>query len=98
MIIANILGGLFAIIGYQLLVFVPMVPFMILITLLVGFVFGSKLFSKSKLAPIFGTGFSFISVRFPELEVCGTAIQEERCIQQEEHFHLCFYRFVITHQ
>jgi len=58
MIIANILGGLFAIIGYQLLVFVPMLPFMILITLLIGFVFGSKLFSDSKLAPIFGTGFS----------------------------------------
>lgn len=58
MIIANILGGLFAIIGYQLLVFVPMLPFMILITLLVGFVFGSTLFSKAKLAPIFGTGFS----------------------------------------
>ncbi|MGK0425924.1 MAG: hypothetical protein ACJAUR_000017 [Ulvibacter sp.] len=58
MIIANILGGLFAIIGYKLLVFVPMLPFLILITLLVGFIFGSKLFSTSKLAPIFGTGFS----------------------------------------
>ena len=58
MIVANILGGLFAIIGYQLLVFVPMLPFMILLTLLVGFIFGNKLFSKSKLAPIFGTGFS----------------------------------------
>ena len=58
MIVANILGGLFAILGYQLLVFVPMLSFMILITLLIGFVFGSKLFSTSKLAPIFGTGFS----------------------------------------
>lgn len=58
MIAANILGGLCAILGYQLLVFVPMLPFMILITLLVGFVFGSKLFSKAKLAPVFGTGFS----------------------------------------
>ena len=58
MIVANILGGLFAIIGYQLLVFVPMLPFMILITLVVGFVFGSKLFSEAKIAPIFGTGFS----------------------------------------
>jgi hypothetical protein len=58
MIAANILGGLCAILGYQLLVFVPMLPFLILITLLVGFIFGSKLFSTSKLAPIFGTGFS----------------------------------------
>ena len=58
MIVANILGGLFAIIAYKLLVFVPMLPFMILLTLLVGFLFGSKLFSKAKIAPIFGTGFS----------------------------------------
>ena len=58
MIAANILGGLFAIIGYKLLVVVPLLPFMILLTLLVGFLFGSKLFSTSKLAPIFGTGFS----------------------------------------
>jgi hypothetical protein len=58
MIAANILGGLCAILGYQLLVFVPMLPFLILITLLVGFIFGSKLFSKAKLAPVFGTGFS----------------------------------------
>jgi len=57
-IIANLLGGLFAILGYQLLVFVPMLPFMILITLLIGFIFGGKLFSKAKLAPIFGMGFS----------------------------------------
>lgn len=58
MIAANILGGLFAIIGYKLLVMVPLLPFMILLTLLVGFLFGNKLFSTSKLAPVFGTGFS----------------------------------------
>lgn len=58
MIVANILGGLFAIIGYKLLVMVPMLPFMIILTLLVGFLFGSRLFSSSKIAPIFGTGFS----------------------------------------
>ncbi len=58
MIAANILGGLFAIIAYKLLVVVPLIAFMVLLTLLVGFIFGSRLFSKAKIAPIFGTGFS----------------------------------------
>ena len=57
-IVANILGGIFAILAYKLLVFVPLLSFLLLLTLFVGFVFGSKLFSKNKLAPIFGTGFS----------------------------------------
>jgi len=58
LIVANILGGLCAILGYKLLVIAPILPFMILMTLLVGFIFGNKLFSKAKIAPIFGTGFS----------------------------------------
>jgi hypothetical protein len=58
MVGANILGGLFAILAYNLLVIVPLLPFMILITLLVGLLFGSKLFSKNKFAALFGSGFS----------------------------------------
>ena len=58
LIVANILGGIMAIVAYKLLVVVPLLVFMLLLTLSVGFIFGSKLFSKSKLAPIFGTGFS----------------------------------------
>jgi len=57
-IIANILGGLFAILAYNLLVIVPLLVFMILLTLIVGFLFGRKLFSKHKYAPIFATGFT----------------------------------------
>ncbi len=58
MIVANVLGGVFGIFAYQLLVMVPNFTFMILITLLVGFVFGQKLFSESKYAGIFGSAFS----------------------------------------
>lgn len=58
LIVANILGGIFAILAYKLLIVVPLLTFMLLLTLFVGFLFGSKLFSKNKLAPIFGTGFS----------------------------------------
>ena len=58
LIVANVLGGLTAIIGYNLLTFVPLFIFMILITLFVGLLFASNLFSKKKIAPIFGTAFS----------------------------------------
>lgn len=58
LIVANLLGGVFAILAFQLLTIVPLLVFMLLLTLIVGFLFGSKLFSKNKLAPIFGTGFS----------------------------------------
>jgi len=58
MIVANILGGIVAIFAYKLLVVVPNFNFMILITLSVGLLFGAQLFSKNKLAPIFGSGFS----------------------------------------
>ena len=58
MIVANIVGGLFGILAYQLLVMVPNFTFMILITLLVGFIFAQRLFSESKYAGIFGSAFS----------------------------------------
>jgi hypothetical protein len=58
MIMANILGGLFGILAYKLLVIVPNFTFMILLTLLVGFAFAQRLFSDSKYAGIFGSAFS----------------------------------------
>jgi hypothetical protein len=58
MIIANILGGLFAILAYNLLVIVPLFPFMILLTLSAGLFFGARLFSTNKLAAVYGSGFS----------------------------------------
>ena len=58
MIIANIMGGLFAILSYNLLVIVPLLFFMILLTLNTGLFFGTRLFSTSKFAGVFGSGFS----------------------------------------
>lgn len=58
MIIANILGGIFGILAYKLLIMVPDFTFMILITLSIGLFFGSRLFSDSKYASIYGSGFS----------------------------------------
>lgn len=58
MVTANVLGGLFGILAYKLLVIVPNFTFMILLTLGIGIFFGSRLFSDSKYAPIFGSGFS----------------------------------------
>lgn len=58
MIASNILGGLFGILAYQLLVMVPDFSFMILLTLLVGFFFGGRLFSDNKYGAIYGSAFS----------------------------------------
>lgn len=58
MIIANILGGVFGILAYKLLVIVPNFTFMILVALCIGLLFGSRLFSDSKYAAIYGSGFS----------------------------------------
>lgn len=58
MIVANILGGIFGILAYKLLIIVPNFIFMILISLSIGLFFGSRLFSSSKYAGIFGSGFS----------------------------------------
>lgn len=58
MIVANVLGGLFGILAYRLLVVVPNFSFMIMVALCIGLFFGSRLFSESKYASIFGSGFS----------------------------------------
>lgn len=58
LIIANILGGIFGILAYRLLTIVPNFIFMILVALSIGLFFGSRLFSDSKYAGIYGSGFS----------------------------------------
>ena len=58
LIAANILGGIFGILAYRLLTIVPHFIFLILIALSVGLFFGSRLFSDSKYAGIYGSGFS----------------------------------------
>ena len=58
LIVANIMGGVFAILAYYLLTIVPNFAFMILLVFLAGLIFGQRIFSKDKLAPIFKSGFS----------------------------------------
>ncbi len=58
LIIANILGGIVAILGYNLLSTIPHFTFMILLVLSVGLMFGSLIFSSHKLAPVFSSGLS----------------------------------------
>ena len=58
MILGNLLGGIFAIVAYELVVMVPFYPYFVLMVLAVSLFFASKLFSKSPRAPLFGMGFS----------------------------------------
>lgn len=58
LIVANMGGGLAAIVAYNLLTIVPNLIFLGLLTLLTGLIFGEKLFSRKPLSMLFGTGFS----------------------------------------
>ncbi|HAW52147.1 MAG TPA: hypothetical protein DCX54_07450 [Flavobacteriales bacterium] len=58
MIIANILGGLLAIIAYQLICVFPNVIFIMLLTALVGLYCGKHLFSNDPKGAIYGSAFS----------------------------------------
>lgn len=58
MILGNLLGGIFAILAYELVVMVPFYPYFLLLVLAISLYFASILFSKSPKAPLFGMGFS----------------------------------------
>lgn len=55
---ANILGGVFGIIAYQILITVPNYFLYILLTISIAFFFITNLFSKKKIAPAFATSFN----------------------------------------
>ena len=58
MVIGNLLGGLFAIVAFEMLVMVPQYLFFILMVLATAIFFSSRLFSSSPKAPLFGMAFS----------------------------------------
>lgn len=60
LIIGNVVGGLASMLFYDLLVIVPEFSFMVLLTLVCALAFGSRLFSDSKWAPLFGMAFSTV--------------------------------------
>lgn len=60
MILGNVIGGAAAILVYELLVMVPKFGFLLLLTLLAGLAFGSRVFSGKKTAPLYGMAFSTV--------------------------------------
>ena len=58
MILGNLLGGIFAIALYELLVMAPHYLFFILMVTAISLYFASELFSTNPKAPLFGMGFS----------------------------------------
>ena len=60
LILGNLIGGIVAIIIYEMLVVVPLFSFMILVIILAGLFFASKLYSGKKTAPLYGMAFSTI--------------------------------------
>ena len=58
LIIGNTIGGLAAIVVYNLLTIVPEYSFLIMLVLLSGLIFGQYVFDKSPLASVYGMAFS----------------------------------------
>jgi hypothetical protein len=58
LIAGNVMGGLAAVVVYELLVMMPQFGFLLLLTLLGGLAFGGKLFSAAPTAPLFGMAYS----------------------------------------
>jgi hypothetical protein len=58
LILGNVMGGIAAIAMFELLTIVPEYVFMLLLTLLTGLFFGSRLMSESPKAPLYGMAFS----------------------------------------
>ncbi|MCF6224105.1 MAG: hypothetical protein L3J34_10305 [Flavobacteriaceae bacterium] len=58
LVVANVLGGIVAIVGYKLLSTIPNFTFMILLVLSVGLLFGNRIFSSHKLSQVFASGLS----------------------------------------
>lgn len=58
LIVGNVMGGVAAIVMYELLVMMPQFAFLLLLTLLSGLAFGGRLFSGAPAAPLFGMAYS----------------------------------------
>ena len=58
LITGNVVGGITAIVFYELLVIVPEYVFLVVLTLLAGLMFGSRLFSGKPKAPLYGMAYS----------------------------------------
>jgi hypothetical protein len=58
LIIGNTIGGLAAILAFEILTIVPIYGFLLLLILLAGLVFGQFVFGQSPAAPLYGMAFS----------------------------------------
>jgi len=76
LVIGNIMGGVAAIILYELLVLVPEFQFLIMMTLLSGLIFGSKVFSDKPTAKLYGMAFSTLLLVIASTTSSGSAEAE----------------------
>lgn len=62
MIKGNLIGGLVAIVFFELLVVYPTLAMLVLLTLVVGLTFGDVIFSTRPIAPVFKTAFNAVMI------------------------------------
>jgi hypothetical protein len=72
LIVGNVIGGLSAILFYELLVMVPEFAFLIVLTLLAGLVFGTRVFTDKPIAKLFGMAYSTLLLVIGSVTASGT--------------------------
>jgi len=72
LIIGNVMGGAAAIVAYELLVMVPQFYFLIILTLLIGLIFGARVFSDNPTAKLYGMAFSTLLLVIGSTTASGT--------------------------
>jgi hypothetical protein len=72
LIAGNVMGGACALLLYELLVVVPELPFLLLLTFLAGLFFGTRVFSDSPTAKLFGMAYSTLLLVIGSVTASGT--------------------------
>jgi hypothetical protein len=73
LILGNVMGGVAAIVMYELLAMMPELYFMVLLTFLAGLVFGARLFSDKPTAKLWGMAFSTLLLVIGSTTASGSA-------------------------
>jgi hypothetical protein len=78
LIVGNVMGGAASILVYELLVMVPQFYFLVIVTLLAGLLFGTRVFTEKPAAKLYGMAFSTLLLIIGSTTADGSAEAEAK--------------------
>jgi len=97
LLLANVSGGLIAVMLYELLAWVPHFPFMLALMALVSAVFGVRVFSAGATSPLYASAFSAVLVLLgAALTLSGRAIDSSFYSRIGQISAACFYLIIVA--